>query len=208
MLEPLRGQQRALGRRTKTPPAYTAMFPAGSVSWTAPKPGRYKFLLWGAGYGGASGQGNASGSLAVTTVQLAAGQVIAGTVALGGPGAPSGNSSLTFPDGRSVVAGSATGVATPGTATGGDTNLAGSVGGSSGGTDGIAGLGDAGGAGGIGNGIDVGGGGGAPGVSPFKGGKGGSRAGNESGGTPGGGAQGGPEGSSGGSGLLIIVKVS
>lgn len=210
MKKSLGGKPPALGvKRTRAP--YMALYPPGSINWVAPYSGRFRFYLWGPGMGGNNSNGNGSGALTVTTLNIAAGQSVTGTVGKGyviNESASGNDSTLTFPNGRTTTAAAPLPVTprTGGLASGGDINYNGADGGVQGGAEtGSTGQGTGGGAGGTGSGY--GGGGGAPGIAPFFGGKGGNRTGNQGGRTPGGGGQGGPENSPGGDGLLIITSV-
>jgi hypothetical protein len=129
---------------------------AASYTFTAPASGRWKFIGWGPGGSGAVGNPGASGSYFEITKLLPIGATVAVVCGIVG----STNTSVTFQDGTVATAGRAAGGA-PGTATGGDVNLAGSA-------PGVAGLGTGGGTSGGGP-TD---GAGAPANLPYRGGNG------------------------------------
>jgi hypothetical protein len=119
------GLRQIARRQIATKPVDTPVgrvYNVGSFTFTAPHAGRYTFAIWGPGGfssgGGGGGIGGASGALSVITKRLRIGEVVAIVV-----GATT-NSTLTFVDGTAVTAGKAT-TTTPGTATGGDTNVSG-----------------------------------------------------------------------------------
>lgn len=177
---------------------FVAQYPPGSYTFTAPRSGDWKFVLWGAGgQGSATPAGGGSGAYVEVTRKLVAGQSVA--LVVGGPN-DANNTSATFPGGVVVTAArgaDASSGGAGGVATGGDVRLNGSAGGTGGGSGG-AGSGTGGGASGGANG-----GGGAPGVVPFRGGFGGSAVNTVVGSPGGGGANGGGYG---GSGLLIVMQ--
>lgn len=198
----LRGQTKPLGAPKPTQDQYAASYPAGSYTWTCPLTGFYRFAVWATGGQSSAGNGGASSGHSQTVKHIAKGAQIPIVVSTYG----GGSSSVTFPDGSAVVVTSAS-AGTPGAASGGMINLAGSLGGVGALASGADGLGGNGGLGGTG-GISTGGGAGAPGYGPFRGGDGGNdAAGVQNGQTPGGGAI-----ASGsypvGSGLVIIQKQS
>lgn len=158
----------------------------GSYTFTAPQAGWWKFVLWGAG----DSNGNAtSGAYSEYTVFLGVNQNVALVVATANTLASALDTTATFPSGKVVTAGGAG--ASPGAASGGDVNLAGSA-------SGAAGSGTGGGAAGSGNGA------GAPANLPYRGGAG--SGGSGQGHTPGGGAQT-AGGFTGGDGMAIVSFV-
>ena len=160
-------------------------FPPGSYTFTPTVSGFWQFVLWGGGgEDNAATNGGGSGGYCEITKFLTTAQTVALVVGVGARNAVAGTaSSATFPDGTVVTAGAASG-RNGGTATGGDVNLAGSLGGDgSVGGNGAAGLGTGGGLGGAGATGSRGGGAGAPANLPFRGGDGGTAGG---GGNPGG----------------------
>jgi len=213
MRQKLRGLvgQRMNGAKDLITP-YVTNFPPGSHSWTPPEAGWYKFCAWGhGGIGNATGSGGSGGYCEITR-SLAPGQTVTIVVGQCPFGSGATNTTITFPDGKVVTAGSTDG-ATAGTASGGDVNLAGTAGSTSiTGASGGSGSGSGGGAGGAGAAGTHNGGAGAPGVLPFRGGRGGkgnaSSSESAQGATPGGGggmpASGGEPG---GDGLVIVQRV-
>lgn len=160
-------------------------FPPGSYTFTPTVSGWWKFVLWGGGgEDNAATNGGGSCGYCEITKFLTTAQTVALVVGVGARNAVVGTaSSATFPDATVVTAGAASG-RNGGTATGGDVNLAGSLGGDgSVGGNGAAGLGTGGGLGGAGATGSRGGGAGAPANLPFRGGDGGTAGG---GGNPGG----------------------
>lgn len=159
-------------------------FPAGSYTFTVPKTGYWRFVLWGGGANGATGVGaGGSGAYYEAVRYLQSGQSAA---IVSGRYNTAAGSTVTLPGGEVLTAlGSSgvTGAAASALNKAGDIAYAGSDGGT-GGSAGTAGLGSGGGAGGAGND----GGAGAPGNLPFRGGAGGSVSGKLGGGAPGGGA--------------------
>ncbi|WP_421936341.1 hypothetical protein [Phenylobacterium sp.] len=127
-------------------------FPAGSYSFIVPETGDWQFVGWSAGANGSAGSPSASGAYFELTRRLTVDAVVVIDVSAVG----STDTTVTLPDGTSATATRASG-ATPGAASGGDVNLAGSA-------PETAGSGDGGGASGTGMG------GGAPGQLPFRGG--------------------------------------
>lgn len=202
MSQKLRGfvGQSMRGQRPPTQ-AYAASYPGGSFNWTAPYSGYYRFSQWGCGgTGTGGGAGGASGGHAQTVVFVSRGQTVALVVGRALSGV---DTTVTFPSGRVVTTTGAVGT-TPGAATNGDLNLAGSSGGNALGTDGSSGLGTNPGSGGAGDGLAKGGGAGAPGYGGLRGGNGGLATGApKTGGSPGGG---GADGSGGGDGLVVINR--
>lgn len=174
MLKPLKGQQRALGKRKPPTPAYCLIAPVSifngttarssdTYTWTCPETGTYKVIAKGCG--GSSnglGTGGASGSYSEKTRLFRKGETLSVVVAL----LQGYNTEVTFSDGSVMTAGSGASN-TPGVASGGDLNLAGSLGGASG-AAGANGLGTHGGAGAE-AGVYGGGGGGAPGAKDWPG---------------------------------------
>ena len=136
-----------------------------TYSFLVPRAGYWKFVGWGAGGKGNAGvSGGASGAYFESTRFLPRGAAVSVAVPT------TGDTVITFPDGKVVTAGAATfGVA--GAAFGGDLNLAGTAGMASGGSPGAAGQGTGGGGGGAGAGAS--GGAGAPANLPYRGGAGG-----------------------------------
>lgn len=160
-------------------------FPPGSHTFTPPRDGYWKFVLWGAGPTANGSQAGSSGAYCEITKYLSTTQSVAIFVSI-----PAGSpvaTTATFPDGSVASAGSADGGGTPGVATGGDVNLAGSA-------LGVAGLGTGGGAASLGAG--------APANAPFRGAPGGGSG--ERGKTPG---SGGATTFPGGDGLALAVFV-
>lgn len=133
---------------------------SGTHTFTTPKSGYWKFVLWGAGGGGSSAGPGGSGGYVEVTKYLLGNSTVALTVsyplyASGGSGTIT-STTATFPDGT-VCTATRGGVNVAGTASGGDVNLNGSVN--------TAGLGTNGGAANNGSG--------APANLPFIGGAGG-----------------------------------
>lgn len=175
-------------------------YPGGSYTWTCPASGYYRFTQWGCGgTGTAGGAGGASGGHAQTVVFLTSGQTVALVVGRALSGV---DTTVTFQNGRVVSATGAVGT-TPGAATFGDVNLAGSNGGNASGTDGSSGLGTNPGTGGTGDAVAKGGGAGAPGYGGFRGGNGGNNTAPKTAGSPGGG---GCDGTGGADGLVLINR--
>lgn len=146
-------------------------FPPGSYTFTVPKSGYWMFVGWSAGSKFGSTYSGCSGAYGEITKALQAGQTVSIKV---GPedGSATTNTILTFPDGNVATAVNAA-VDTPGTSTGWDYSLDGSLGGLTSTTsNGADGAGTGGGTGGTGSGAAAGGGG-APGRLPFRGAKGG-----------------------------------
>lgn len=131
-------------------------FPTGAWSFTPPKAGFWKFIIWSPGGGSDTGTAGASGAYSEITKRLSTAQTVTGVTGRFN----ASDSSVTFPDGVVVTCTRAVN-GTPGAASGGDVNLAGSAGGA-------AGLGTGGGAAGSSTG-----GAGAPANAPYKGGAGG-----------------------------------
>jgi hypothetical protein len=151
-------------RRTQIQPSCVA-YPPGTHTFVAPRTGRYKFIVRGAGGNGTAGAGTgASGAYDEITVFLAAGARVTIVVAAGGSGLAT---TITLPNGEVVScpagANFLSGAPAGGVPSGGDRPLSGSAGAVSGGA-GEAGLGPAGGASG-----GVNGGAGAPGTLEFPG---------------------------------------
>lgn len=180
-------------------------FAPGSYTFTSPKGGRWKFVLWGPGGNSGGGvDGGGSGAYVEITKTVLTGQTVALVVSSAGAA-----TTATFLDGAVASAGAGSGI-TGGTASGGDVNLNGSNGGASGGSNaGTAGTGTGGGAAGAG-GAGLPGGAGAPANLPFRGGAGGTGAGIPavvSGKSPGGGAGDSGAATAGGDGLIIAYLV-
>jgi|SRR5579859_2055141 len=171
-------------------------FPAAAAAYTfsPPTSGYWKFVTWGAGGTGSNGTvAGSSGAYAEITKFLTPASKVSIVVPL------SGDTVLTFPDGTVVTAGkAANGGGSPGVASGGDVNLAGSTGGLTGSHVGNPGLGTG---GGLGGPVALGSGGaGAPANLPYRGGDGG---GSSVPGTGGGGAE--SAGGVFGAGLVLAV---
>lgn len=182
------GRRQVAGRIGQADVGSVQTFPPGIFSFSPPKAGYWKFVLWGAGDG--SNGGGASGGYAEKTLFLdpsQAARLVVGSRAAGGPG---GASTATFPDGQVVTCGGGN-AATPGIGSGGNVNLAGSA-------PGAAGLGTGGGIAHTGAG--------APANLPYRGGAGGSSPTTGSGGTPGAGSIGAGQ-YPGGDGLIIVSFV-
>lgn len=122
-----------------------------TYSFSPPVAGLWKFVGWGAG----GGNGGASGSYFEITKYLRTTDVVAIVTGVTGVS----NTTVTFPDGAVATAGRADPSTTPGTATGGDVNLAGSA-------PEVSGLGTGGGTAVAGQGA------GAPANLPYRGGSG------------------------------------
>lgn len=185
---------------TQTAATSPQQFPPGSYTFTPTISGWWKFVLWGGGSENSSANnGGGSGGYSEITKFLTPSQTVALVVGIGArAGVAATASTATFPDGTVVSAGAASG-RTGGTATGGDVNLDGSLGGT-GASSGAAGLGTGGGAAGTGNSSGAG----APSNLPFRGGEGGTAAGNTRGRSPGaGGSATVVSAESGGDGLII-----
>jgi hypothetical protein len=167
---------------------FTYQYPSGSYVFRAPMAGYWKFVLWGPGGQGTFSSNGGSGAYVEYTQFLGASEEV--SIAVGAP-APTSNTSATFANGRTVIAGRGSpGVG--GTATGGDVNINGSA-------PGVAGGGTGGGAPGT-----NGGGAGAPGQLPFRGGDGGATTGHQEGGSPGAGGMFNSGIYDGGSGLALV----
>jgi len=184
---------------------YQFIASASAYTFTAPRPGRWKFVMWGPGADGASGTAGCSGAYVEIARSLTPGQPV--TLQVGFVGT---DTVATFRDGKVVIAGKGT-TSVVGVASGGDVNLNGSLSGQAAGiSNGMAGLGTGGGAGGNGVSSIVSGGGGAPARLPFRGGAGGNAGPGgsppDNGATPGGGGgdSGGGDGGRGGNGLVLV----
>jgi hypothetical protein len=114
------------GPLRRQPVPYEASYPAGVHNWVSPASAYYRFVLWGGG--GVDGTNGGSGALAIAVRRVARGQIVALNVADGG--APSDDTTATFPDGRVITAGSAVNTVA-GVASGGDVNINGVAGGGS-----------------------------------------------------------------------------
>jgi len=155
------------------PEPFTFTARAATYAFAPPRAGYWKFVLWGAGGGGGGvgSSGGASGAYAevarflspVQTVTIIAGMPFDGTART--------DSTVTFPDGSIVVAGSAN-FSIPGIATGADFSINGTAGVGTGNLNGNPGGGSGGGAGGVGVGGLGSGGAGAPARLPYRGGAG------------------------------------
>lgn len=118
-------------------PAFDRTFPAAASAyqWVVTVPGLYEIAAWGCG-SVSNGSVNGTGALAVKRVMLGAGQVVSIQVGLNGanvvPGVSvSGTATdtvVTFPNGTTMTAGSAAAGGSPGSASGGDVNIAGTAG--------------------------------------------------------------------------------
>jgi len=132
----LRGQNMR-GVRPKTTVS-TYSFPPGSYTWTCPRSGRWRFVLWGGGGTGNSGSGQHGGSGAYYEAErnLVKGQGVVVSV-----GASDQNTSVAMPNGELLTAngGSLNTAATASPTVGTDIAYAGSA-------PGVAGLGPGGGA--------------------------------------------------------------
>jgi hypothetical protein len=159
-------------------------FPPGTHTWSPPKAGYWKFVYWGGGGGSFSASGG-SGAYGEVTRFLTPAQSVSISVGMGGHSSAAGQTTtLIFSNGlQASASGGANDGGAGGTATGGDVNLSGSAGVSSGSIS-SAGQGTGGGTGGLNCG------GGAPANLPYHGGNGGNPSGlpNPGGGAPGGGA--------------------
>lgn len=174
-------------------------FPPGTHTFTAPAAGVYRFVMWGCG----GGFGGGSGAFIQAERPLAQGQRVAIVVAACDASPPTTNTTVTFPTGEVLTAGSPTVTNTVGglaTAAARDIAISGSKGFD--GTAPVAGGGDNGGAAGTGGQ----GGAGAPGWGSHKGGDGGNNVSNGSGETPGAGGYVGT-GNWGGNGLVLVYRV-
>jgi hypothetical protein len=137
----------------------TYLYPPGSYTFRPPKPGFWKFVLWGPGgcwndFGDAGG----SGAYCEYTRYLDPTQTVAVVVSEYGSA-----TTATFLDSKVVSAGAGVDAGAGGTASGGDVNLNGSTGG-------LNGAGTGGGAKGTGGSAQAGAG--APANLPFRGGRG------------------------------------
>lgn len=174
----------------------------GSRTWSPPVSGSWKFVGWGPGANGGGGAGGSSGGyIEITRFLRTTDSVTIVTGRVSGT-----DTAVTFPNGD--VATAARGGGGGGVASGGDVNINGTAGTSSGaGATGGAGGGTGGGVGGPGSGTDDGGAG-APANLPYRGGVGGDAAlgGNGIGGV---GAGGGGNGTlvAGGHGLVLAVLI-
>lgn len=186
--QPLRGfvGQSMSGSKDPITPESRA-YPVGSHTFTVPKSGIYRFVLWGAGGGGADAKGGGSGAFILAERPLAAGQSVA--ISVGAPsltassdGGNGGSTTVTLPNGDVLSAGGGAGATSGGgaggTASGFRTNLGdvaydGSAGGGVG-SAGSAGLGENGGASGAALDGISGGGAGAPGARGYVGAAGGA----------------------------------
>ena len=176
MQKPIKGQQRALGRRKPQSSNYTLTAPVQALSaggapasstaytWVCPETGTYRFITKGPG-ASSNGvdEGGASGAHAEKVRLVRAGESVSIVSGVNGV-----DTTVTFSDGYVVTAGKASG-ATPGTASGGDINLNGSAPGTAGTANaGANGLGPYGGAGAPGSGYGSGGAG-SPGTKEWPG---------------------------------------
>lgn len=157
--QPLRGlMAQNIGGAKKSPAQKEpTIYGRGTWSFVPALAGRYKFIAWGDGGAATSGSAGASAGYAEATVYLDPSRSTA--IVVQGP-----DTTITFPNGRVVTAGAASTI-TPGTATGADLNIAGSV-------AGAAGSGTGGGPAGAAGATT--GGAGAPGQLPYRGGMGGN----------------------------------
>lgn len=147
------------------PPSSTA------YRWSPPTPGFWKFAAWGVG-GNIIGHGGASGSYGEITRSLSVGQTVSILVPSWVSQLSAIDTTIIFPDGKTVIAGSAIGI-TPGIAQGFDLNLNGTPGTAGGhAATGGAGQGTGGGQGAPSSSGSLDGGAGAPGNLPFRGGSG------------------------------------
>lgn len=194
--------RRQIGSKTPEMVQQPYTFPPGSYTFTPPKPGFWKFVMWAAGGSGSGSAGGSSGYAEYTRYLRANDSVALNVCAVQAPS----NTTAAFADGRlvTVTFGSA---ATAGAASGGDVNFPGNPGGAGTGADGLVGLGSGGGAGGTGDGVSVNGGAGAPANLPYRGGRGGNFSGAGFGGSPGAGSTATGGSSSGGAGLIIVALV-
>jgi hypothetical protein len=178
-------------------------FGTGTHTFTVPRSGFWKFVVWGEGGGaaGADTKGAASGAYAEKTKRLSAGQTV--TVAVPSndtnntvDGYNGATTIVTFPDATTVTCTGGTRGASPtgGTATGGDVNISGSA-------NNVVGGGTNG--GGINGASQALNGGGAPANLPYRGGDGGGSI-VPRGGTPG---AGGLTGAPGGPGAVLAVFI-
>lgn len=115
---------------SRVPSAYFTALNPRDTSWTCPATGYYTFTLRGGGARGstAGGQG-ASAAAAQYTALIFFGQVVLCAIGGGGPAQASGagqDSTITMPSGKVITAGGGND-ATPGVASGGDTNVDGLV---------------------------------------------------------------------------------
>jgi hypothetical protein len=139
-----------------------------SYAFTPPRAGYWKFVLWGPGGAGVPGvAGGASGAYAEITRFLTPAQTV--TIVAGEPftGSAAIDTTVTFPDGSTIIAGAASG-AVAGVPSGGDFGFTGTAGVNG---NGNPGAGTGGGSGGAGTGSSSGGAG-APGRLPYRGGTG------------------------------------
>jgi hypothetical protein len=139
-------------------------YPAGSYTFTPPRAGYWKIVLWGGGAQGSSSFGGASGAYVEKTVLLSPATPVA--LVIGGSGS---DSTAALPNGI-ITAGGASGNV-PGAASGGDVNLDGALGGTTSTGSGADGSGSGGGPGGTATAGRAGAG--APANLPYHGGRGG-----------------------------------
>lgn len=144
----------------------------GTYTFVPTVEGYWKFVAWGhGGSGGGSGtHSGGSGAYVEITRYLTLAQTV--TIVLP-ESATSSDTTVTMPDGTIAIAARANGQA-GGVASGGDVNLNGSNGVSTGNNNGNAGVGTGGGAGGVGIVGPGSGGAGAPANLPYRGGDGGN----------------------------------
>lgn len=186
--------------RTPTPTIYC--FTTGPNTFTAPRPGKYRFVLRGSGSrgDGATPSGAASAAFVQADRNLTQGQTVALVVAPHGQTVGAA-STATFPGGEVLTAGGSNGL-TAGVATAGPGDIA-----LNGSAPGVAGLGNNGGQPGAG-GVSTWGGGGAPGWDGHKGGRGGSADGSSLPGLGGGGGgDAGPTYGDGSDAIIIVYEV-
>lgn len=172
------GRRQIANRYAQTFAQAPYVFLPGSNTFTAPRSGVWKFVLWGPGASGSTGvgaDGGGAGAYCEYSRRLVVGEAV--TLVVGattrGAGTPASDTTATFAGGLQVVTAGRGGVgvlASGGTASGGDVNINGGSGGTAG-ANGAAGGGSTGGAGGTASG-GVAGGGGAPANAPFRGGRG------------------------------------
>lgn len=194
------------GVKTQDNPA-SYVFGGGTHTFTAPRSGSYKFVMWGHGGAGNGSQSGASSGYSEITKTLGVGQTVALVVARAATATNTGT--MTFPDGTVVTIAGANFSTAGASPTGGDLNVSGVAGSTtSSGINGPDGTGTNPGSGGTGTGA-LDGGAGAPGYGTYKGGRGGNGAttpGAAAGNAPGGGAgyDQSNVGAPGGGGLVIV----